>query len=81
MLAGMRSRRHSVERVYTRSSAADDVVLTGSVRWVLKDGKQVDGRFAARAVVNSSGKLRLYQGWAVSNKRGEGLPSLRALGV
>ena len=55
--------------MYACSEAADDLVLIGTVRWTFKDGRELDGPFAARALVdqsNHASKLRLYQGWAVS---------------
>lgn len=68
MLSGLQSRKHQIDKVYACGEAADDLILIGKVTWVLKDGQQLDGSFAARAVVvqkDSERKLSLYQGWAV----------------
>ena len=69
-MAGFQSREHKVDKVYTCSEKADDLILIGTVRWTLKNGRALDGPFAARAVVDQSGnasRLSLYQGWAVSS--------------
>ena len=68
LLSGLKSRKHTVDKVFTSSEAADDLVLIGSVRWTFKSGGELDGPFAARAVVDQSSerpRLKLYQGWAV----------------
>ncbi|KIW50354.1 hypothetical protein PV05_11950 [Exophiala xenobiotica] len=69
LLSSLQSRQHRIAKVYTCNESADDLMLIGVVTWTFDDGQSLDGPFAARAVVQSTGgpgtpRLKLYQGWA-----------------
>jgi hypothetical protein len=70
-LSSLQGRQHRIVKVYTCNDSADDLMLIGVVTWTFNDGQSLEGPFAARAVVQSTGesgtpRLKSYQGWAVS---------------
>ncbi len=70
ILQSLESRRHEIEKIYSCNEAADDLIVIGKVFWTFHDGEARDAGFAARAVMVGSGesvRLKLYQGWTVSD--------------
>lgn len=71
MWAHVKSRKHTVEKLFPFGPNSQEVMLYGSVEYDLKNGKHVDVDWAARAVLIQSeddGKWRMsfYQVYMVS---------------
>lgn len=67
---------HYIHKVYSASPAGDHLMVFGVVEWTFNDGKVLDGTFASRFIIETSGsdgpRVKLFQAWAVSAARWKG---------
>lgn len=69
MWAGIKKRRHEVQKVFVHDEKADDLTISGRITWNVSDGGVLEDGFIHRLVLDvgdaQKPKIKMFRGYTV----------------